>query len=354
MDDTPRRVDPVTGDIAGRRPDDLDEVTARARETTRGYVAGERDDVDRRTRAIREEIEETRGEMSETIDAIQEKLKPRNIVANATERVKSATTERVREMADAAGDTAQQAMNYTREAASDIAGNVRQNPIPLAMIGLGALWLLSNRSNRPNRVTARSGSYRNDYESLRGDWDSGEDFGFMARVRNNPVPAALAGVGLSWLAFAGSGERNEYGRSASAYGERWSARGDEPWTDQPNVERTGESIADSATQLASRTREYASDAADSVRRTARRSQNQLQRMVRENPLLVGAGALMLGAAFGLAVPETETENEWMGETRDTLVGRARDLARDAADRVQDAAGSVADAAGRIAGNKTQP
>ena len=30
---------------------------------------------------------------------------------------------------------------------------------------------------------------------------------------------------------------------------------------------------------------------------------------------------MLGAAFGLAVPETERENEWMGETRDSLVDR---------------------------------
>lgn len=99
-------------------------------------------------------------------------------------------------------------------------------------------------------------------------------------------------------------------------------------------------------------REYASETADSVRRMARRRQNQLQRMVQDNPLLVGAGALMLGAAFGMAVPETEAENELMGEARDNIVDRARGAARDAANQVQQAAGSVAGAASKLTG-KTQ-
>ena len=63
---------------------------------TPGRVGAADDATARRTREIRDEIEETRGEMTETIDAIQERLRPRNIVASATERMKSATTERVR------------------------------------------------------------------------------------------------------------------------------------------------------------------------------------------------------------------------------------------------------------------
>jgi hypothetical protein len=93
-----------------------------------------------------------------------------------------------------------------------------------------------------------------------------------------------------------------------------------------------------------RAREYASDAAGSVRRIARQRKNQLQRTLEQNPLLVGASALILGAAFGLVVPETETENEWMGEARDNVIDRARDIARDAANKVQEAAGSVAEGA----------
>ena len=91
-----------------------------------------------------------------------------------------------------------------------------------------------------------------------------------------------------------------------------------------------------------------------MRRMVRRRQSQLQHMVQDNPLLVGAGALMLGVAFGMAVPETDTENEWMGEARDTVVGRARDVARDAASQVQDAANTVADAAKKVVGKSSEP
>jgi hypothetical protein len=71
-------------------------------------------------------------------------------------------------------------------------------------------------------------------------------------------------------------------------------------------------------------------------------------MMRDNPVLVGAGALLLGAAFGMAVPETEAENEWLGETRDSVVERAQQMASDAASKVQETASQVASTAGSIA------
>jgi hypothetical protein len=328
-------------DTAGRRKDGEDDVTGRAAETTTGNAAVE-SAADERTRQIRNEIEETRVEMTETIDAIQEKLKPRNIVASATDRVKNAATERVREMADTASQTAQQAMDYTRHATNDMTDRVRQNPIPLALIGLGAAWLIARRSSGDRRAYGERNYDRNQRDDGReygSDWtrdqalygDRGEP-GLMARIRHNPIPAALAGVGLSWLAFSSSEPRDR--QYAAGWGDASGAEG-------------------SATQIESRTREYASDATESMRRMMRRRQSQFQHMVQDNPLLVGAGALMLGAAFGMAVPETETENELMGEARDNMVGRAREMARDAANQVQDAAGTVADAAGKIAGKSQQ-
>ena len=272
MDDTPGRVN-REAERPGQRADD---VAGRSTESTRGYAEG--DDA-QRTREIRHEIEETRGEMSETIDAIQEKLKPRNIVADATDRVKSAATERVREMADTASQTAQQAMDYTRDRASDVAQGARNNAIPLALIGVGAAWLLTNRSRRSNHDE---------------DW--------------------------------------RYQRDSGNYGRTWPR--DESRYREGTAVRSGEGAT-------ARAREYASESADSVRRMARRRQNQVQRMVQENPLLVGAGALMLGVAFGLAVPETEAENDLMGPTRDNMVDRARDMAHDAATEVQEAATEAA-------------
>jgi ElaB/YqjD/DUF883 family membrane-anchored ribosome-binding protein len=285
------------------------------------------DDVDERTREIRDEIEETRGELSETVDAIQEKLKPRNIAANAAERIKTATTERVRDMADTASDTAQQAMAYTREATNVAVETARQNPIPLALLVAGAGWWLANRSRKSSSSRYRGQPYY-EYEGYGTDarYEYDEDGGFMARIRENPIPATLAGVGITWLACTRP-ERHT-----------WSGSDD-----------TSRGLTDRASEMASRTKEYASDTAESVRRMARRRQNQLQRMMSENPVLVGGAALLLGAAFGLAVPETETENEWMGEARENVVERARDVARDAASEVQEAASTVADAAKKLVG-----
>src|SRR6185503_5337660 len=115
-----------TGRIAtpGSRVPGADDAsgTAASPEPVRTAGVTDRDDADERTLEIRHEIEVTRGEITETIDAIQEKFKPRNILASATDRVKSATAERVSDMADTAGRTARRALDYSRQAATDVAG----------------------------------------------------------------------------------------------------------------------------------------------------------------------------------------------------------------------------------------
>jgi hypothetical protein len=310
--------------------------------------------VDRRTQQIRHEIDQTRADLSETIDAIQHRLKPANMVATATDSVKSAATQKVRDMTETANETAQHAMDYTRQRANQAMSSARQNSVPLAIIGIGAAWLLTNRSRNPSATAARrkygTGSDGNEYgnygggtsatgtydrhresiERAEGMYAPERDGGLMARIRSNPVPAALAGVGLGWLAFANQQTNT---RRRSNY--------EQDLAKAPSVDWRGGS---SEPGLAARTGDYASQTTDSVRRMAQRRQNQLRRMIDENPLLVGAGALMLGAAFGLAVPETDTENEWMGDARDTVMTRARDMARDAAEQVQNTASGVADAA----------
>lgn len=287
----------------------MDDTTRRVNDPAASYSAGgaegaRADEADGapRTEEIRIEIAQTREEISETIDAIQEKLRPRNIVANATERVKAATTEKVKAMADTAGDTAHTMMERTRETAGGFMNTVRDNPIPAAMIGIGAAWLLSRRSSSSSSSWSATGS---------------SYYGGSHRR------ASYADSGL-------------YGRRAA--GSEWDS-GDRG---------IGQQVSGSAQDVTARAKEYATETGDAIRRTGRRAQNQFQRMMSDNPLLVGAGALLLGAAFGLAVPETERENELMGETRDAVVDRAQELAGDAASKLHDAASTVADAAGGVA------
>jgi hypothetical protein len=306
-------------------------------------------DTDRRASEIRQEIDDTRAEMTETIDAIQAKLNPRNIVANATERVKTATTERVREMADTAGDTAQQVMNQTRDTAGGIMHSVQQNPVPAALIGLGAAWLLMNRTGssdgfdeeRVYRGTPR----RNRSYSQEGD-------GFIGTVRSNPIPAMVAGVGLGWLMYSGR-DKQSYGNGGyRTAGVRWSGQESDQRWNQGSVTGAAEglasSVSESAGNVASRAKDYVGDTSRELQYQGRRAQNQLQRMLEDSPLLVGAGALLIGAAFGLAVPETEVENQWMGEAGDTVRGtvkeRTQQIAQNAASQVQQAAAGLTDAA----------
>ena len=61
-----------------------------------------------------------------------------------------------------------------------------------------------------------------------------------------------------------------------------------------------------------------------------------QRLVKENPLAVGAAAVAVGAAVGLALPSTRIEQEYMGEASEKIVDKAQQVARDAMDKVKSA------------------
>src|SRR5581483_8558541 len=238
MDDTSRRVGAANEDteVEARGADDTDEDRA----------------TERRTRQIRREIDETREDLSETIDAIQERLRPGNIIANTAERVKDATIGRVKDMAGAAVETM---------------GGVMQ--------------------------TRQSyGAYGSSESAFSGVVD---------RVRNNPLAAALTGFGLTWLAFSGGRRTSQaYGSSYGSRSRAYDADYDYGYGSgyrygSSRTTDTSSSIADSAERLTSRAQEYAGDASAAVRRTSRRARTQLQRMIEQNPLVVSAGALVLGA-----------------------------------------------------------
>jgi hypothetical protein len=64
------------------------------------------------------------------------------------------------------------------------------------------------------------------------------------------------------------------------------------------------------------------------------------RFVRDNPLLAGAAAAGVGAAISMTLPETTSENELLGDTRDAVVDRAKDIARGTVQAVQEVGETV--------------
>lgn len=334
MDDTPRSVGPdqprgpgnemrgrgdesmrdyaqTTPDATGRAPSAGGTGRLRSAAEGGGSATGD-EETDRRTREIRAEIEQTREDMSETIDAIQERLRPGNIVSEAKERVRTAATERVRHMVGSASESAQGAMEQTRQYAGEVVEGARNNAIPVAMIGVGLAWLFVDRF--------RSGA-------------RGRAYGGYRPARRTPLYY----------------EADEYYRSpGGSYGAAASGLDydDERYGDRGERWPEGVSRATKGAEAA------ASRARERVTRTGRRARNRFQRLLHDNPLLVGAAAMMVGAAVGMTLPETEKENEWLGEAKDTVVDRAQDMARSAASRAQEAAGDVAsEVVGRVVGGK---
>jgi ElaB/YqjD/DUF883 family membrane-anchored ribosome-binding protein len=275
----------------------------------RGYAGGDAtpprspgEEPTRRTAEIRSEIDQTRADLTETIDAIQEKLRPGNIVSHAKDTVRDATVGKVKSMADTA---------------------------------------------------------RNRFASDRRDWQ-GDGNSVIDRIRENPLPAAIAAASIAWIAFGGRRSRRV---SPAIYG---STRDGEAFISETVISEdvydatelgpygagaeygTGRSIRNAAGDVTGRAQSAVRGTSTRVRRATSDAGTRLQRFVRNNPLAAGAVAAAVGATVGMALPETQRENELMGEARDTVVNRAQDAAREAAERVQGAAQRVGDVAGEAA------
>jgi hypothetical protein len=163
-----------------------------------------------------------------------------------------------------------------------------------------------------------------------------------AADRQTLLPAALIGIGTAWLLMNRSKGNDQYRYDGGSSG--WRNRNREYSADDTyravgtyGSHSRDTDVSGPASRATERAGEMGEQARAAVRQTSRRAQNQLQRAINDNPLAVGAAAVVLGAAVGLALPETERENEWMGEARDTVVNKAQDLAHGAADRAKDAA-----------------
>jgi len=327
--------------------------------------------VEAQTGQIRRDIEQTRRDMSETIEALEEKLRPARLAADATERMKTAAKEKVRDMADTASEAAQEVSKYTRDAADTVTSTLRQNPIPAVLVGIGAAWWLMTQ-NQGRRTSAdthrwRDGDRRREGQRSRydisqdnrlrsygsragrGEWN--EERGIIDRLVTNPIPTALATAGLTWLVLS---SRAEPYQSDALWQtpDRPIDRGPGAAQGERTEQGTLETVMESAEQLTGRTKQYASEVASkaeryaddmtsAVRTIGGQAQNRLQRLMSTNPFLVGVGAMAVGAAIGAMAPETDSENEWMGEARETVLDRAEDMARMAASRVQDAASEMA-------------
>jgi hypothetical protein len=94
------------------------------------------------------EITQTREEMLQTIEAIQESWRPGILVGQRSRTARSAVHRKVHQIAAVAGAAARHAIDSSFQ-------RMRANAVPAALIGIGAAWLLMTRHSPDRRRTTR-------------------------------------------------------------------------------------------------------------------------------------------------------------------------------------------------------
>jgi ElaB/YqjD/DUF883 family membrane-anchored ribosome-binding protein len=225
---------------------------------------------DRRPQEIQAEIERTRAEMDGTLSAIEQRLTPGQLVDQGLDYLRHSGAE---------------------EFASNLGGSVKQNPLPVALVGIGLAWL-------------------------------------MALGRN---PAQHGGA----MSSRHLGERagDTMHRASQAAG---SAR--------QKIGETAQSARARAGQIGETARARAGQLGDTASREMARARSGIEHMVKEQPLALGAIGLAIGAVLAAAAPRSRQEDELMGEARDRLAERAAETGREQLEKAERVAGAAADAA----------
>lgn len=199
---------------------------------------------------VEREVEASRGSLDRTVDALREKMTPGQLFDEASR---------------AMGGAGQQVMTKFVEQA-------KENPMPLAVMGLGLAWLMSTSGKA--RMSAPQGYRR-------------------------PEDYVSAGPGV---------------------GDRVHAAGDKV------ADLVGEA-RDRVSGAASSVGDFGRSAADRAGEYTDRAQRSFAQVLEREPLLLGAAGLLVGAAIGAALPATEIEDRMVGPTRDKVLDKGKELAQ---------------------------
>lgn len=289
----------------------------------KGHVANLSDAVVSQYHETKDHLKaDLRSELSEAKQSVKQELREaKAVVAGELREAKAAVAGEIQNVKTVAYDAtvgkvqnmAHDASETVRDAGTTFLDSVKRNPIPAVAVALGIGWLLMD-ARRPGRRLS------NGVED--GGWRVREKVGDLAQRAGDQIGHLASDV------RDGALEAAHDARDATVH--------------------AADGAREMAHQVAVGTKHVAEDARDMGRNAIRsagrgyhRAEEGFGHALEVNPLAVGAVAVALGAVIGLALPHTNKEDEWMGETKDRLLSRAKGIAQgaatDAMHEVQEAA-----------------
>jgi hypothetical protein len=304
---------------------------------------------------IESDIEKTRASMSSTLDQLHGKLNPEAFkdqaldqFQQAKEAIKSEVRSEIedvkgllrKELADAKSefraatigkvehmvDDAQQTVTET---SNTLMAVIRENPIPAALVGIGIGWLFVNArargGSRPgNQRYMRNGTYSsNDRRSVEG---YAAELGQRASRIAHQATDRAGSLLHTAEDRAGSLVHSAQDQATQALDQA-----------TEGVQAFARDARGSVGEYAGSAKSTALSVAHDARDAAVQWEGTLERTLRENPLPIGAIALALGVAAGLAIPSTRVEDQWIGEYRDHAIDEVEELAQDALGNIESGA-----------------
>lgn len=310
---------------------------------------------------IKASIESTRTEMSETINAIQEKLSIANITSQVKEEVTgqiSGAYESVKhalfgatfgkaggffeKMSKSTNQIVEDYGPAISDAGTTVVRTAKRNPIPFALIGLGVGMILLGGS-RKRVVKTKSYRYTPDYEDTELDYDY-SDRAQTAPRNYTGTSAKNRGSQKSTAARVynrvGDTASSAYSGVAGAASSAVSGVSDAATSAYSGVASAAGSAGSAVSGVAGSAYNQVGNLGTGVKQVASRVGDTYEQQLNENPYTVGAVAFALGAVVGLAIPATAAENSLLGEYRENLLQKAQEAAGGVIDKVQQVAGEA--------------
>jgi len=293
----------------------------RRRAERHGYEArtiSEDDDSGKSSAELEREVESERAEITSILDELRNRMSPGQIV--------------------------DQALDYARESgggdfARNLGRSVRDNPIPVLMVGAGIAWLTAsgNREPHPDHDYRDSRDRHSDLESdgpgIRERASSATSRAKQGASELGSRISDAASRAAGAVSGAASAGRHAAGEARDSMTERASSTYDNAGA------KVGEA-RERAGEYAGRASRTAHDARDSIYRGAESAQRGWARMAEEQPIVLGAIGLAIGAAIGAALPLSRTENRYMGQASDAVKDQVRSAAQREYEHAKDAAGKA--------------
>jgi hypothetical protein len=266
---------------------------------------------DRLPAEIERDIDHTRVELALTLDALEHKLRARHLVEKGFDMLK-----------ETLGN------NDAWNRSLDV---IRANPVPVALIGIGAAWLVASQTNVVDRVVQD--------ERVEAARRRVTDMASNVSARAGELASDVAsrvGIGGS---SSSSSDPQALGRTGNTMVDQAGRSGSDGWVHQVADMAQGavRSARDSGEAMLNRAGLYANDGAGRVA-------DQLSDTFQRHPLVIGSIGIMAGALIAALLPATQVEDEWFGDTRDALWNKAQEAGEQAFSQVREAATRAVEAA----------